>query len=108
MKVISARRFQLESGDLLVRVQVHLDTTRTTTDSKGATVPDPAWCHERTWQVPGRQTARGETAAQALARLDTWLTDTKAEFKVECAARLAALTTPPDVGTALAIEGQAL
>ena len=103
MKVLVARWAPSGANTIAVRVQVHLDTTKTTTDAGGATIPDPAYVVEKTWQVPAQQP--GETGPQLAARLQTWMAATKPEFKAECIAALASLTA---AGSALSIEGQAL
>jgi len=103
MKVLLARWAPTGPNTITVRVQVHLDTTKTTTDALGATIPDPVYVVEKVWQVPAQQPT--ETGPQLAARLQTWMAATKPEFKAECVAALAALTTA--AGT-LSIEGQAL
>lgn len=103
MLLITARRFPRR-----VRFSVHLDTTRTTTDDKGATVPDPAWVLTQDYELgKGERRQVGETAQAYQTRMAAYLANLRADIKTRCNDRLAELIDETDPGVAMAGEGQA-
>lgn len=95
MKYLVARRFPRK-----VTLTVHLDTTKMLADG---TTPDPDWCLSQTWALPQRLS--GETNPAYVTRVTAWATATKADFILQCQARLSELVDALDPGVALAFEG---
>ena len=96
MKLLTARRVGTN-----FRYRVHLDETKLGPDG----APDPAYVVENTWGANPRRSS--ETGPQFTARLTAFEANARAEMRLLCVARLAALQ-PGDAGTALAGEGATL
>jgi len=90
-----------------VRFVVHLDTTRTTTDALGATIPDPEWVLEQVYPLgTSERRQSGETAQAYQARIAAYMTNVRDDLRARCTSRLAELNDLHDPGVPLPGEGQ--